>query len=152
MNSLPMTADLVARLEEYAPVVAKYGLAQPHSRASLAALLREAASALRSSGEAVGYLITWNDGTKQVSVDPCHADDGNCVPLYLHPATVTDEDVERAWRPIAEIRPKHGDPAEFAEHELVALVDVEKVAIGTKLYAPPASTSQPAASAALERV
>lgn len=38
---------LSERLEEYAPVVERYGLVKPHSRASLAALLREAAELAR---------------------------------------------------------------------------------------------------------
>jgi hypothetical protein len=44
-----------------------------------AALQREAAG----DGEGVAWLITWNDGSRQVSFDRCHADDGTCEPLVL---------------------------------------------------------------------
>ena len=43
---------------------------------------REAAAAL-SGREAVAWYITWNDGTTEVSPDPCCPDDGSCVALYL---------------------------------------------------------------------
>ncbi len=37
--------------------------------------------------------------------------------------------------PVAEIVSKHGDPEAFGERELVALVDLQRVRYGTKLYA-----------------
>lgn len=48
---------------------------------------------------------------------------------------------------LAEVRAKYGDPVAFAEHELVVLVDVQALPIGTKLVAAPspATHAPPAA-------
>lgn len=40
-----------------------------------------AALASAPAGETVGYLITWNDGSRGIGFDPCHEDDGTCQPL-----------------------------------------------------------------------
>lgn len=51
-----------------------------HEADQLVNLIADALTS-QPSGEAVAWLITWNDGSKCVSVNKCHPDDGTCVPL-----------------------------------------------------------------------
>jgi hypothetical protein len=90
-----MTADLVARLE----IAAKIHDDMTGKGNAMAATIREAASALRSSGEAVAFVtragnliggLIWTDAGR-------NADLPDGTKLYLHPATPAS-----AWRPIAE--------------------------------------------------
>lgn len=95
-----MTADLVARLD-----YARRALDADGDEHNVCPILREAASALRSSGEAVGFvdgsrLHTLKEGRLNLALWSERGSNAD-TPLYLHPATpatVTDEDVERAAR------------------------------------------------------
>lgn len=122
--SLPMTADLVARLREViafllgeAPLDGRwYGDEPPRGEGHIAGYgapywwrkpLREAASALRSSGEAkpVAYIETvehppGSEFEAEVNLwllPPGIKPPAGTQPLYLHPAITAS-----AWRPIAE--------------------------------------------------
>ena len=53
----------------------------PHNIQRLAAIEADLAAAQKPDA----YLITWRNGNKIVSFDPCHSDDGTYAPLYPHP-------------------------------------------------------------------
>lgn len=183
-----MTADLVARLEEMARwresdarmAATKGGY---EARRNEAALLREAASALRSSGEAVDYtpgaldqsapariwlqIDTAGDNSERDEAFPrdnwehvswCQESIGGLEIQYVRadlaspatPATVTDEDVERAAIALAmSNRPHPNPPAYWAWlHE----DEREKYRRHARAALESFVRKQPAASAALERV
>jgi len=56
----------------------------------------------------VGYLILWNDpayrGKASVSENPCHKDDGESFPLYLHPQPSFSEKPSASETPSAEAK------------------------------------------------
>jgi len=52
----------------------------------LRALAAQQPEAVEPVEEPVAWLITWEKSGRQIaSLDPCHEDDGSCVPLYTHP-------------------------------------------------------------------
>jgi hypothetical protein len=126
-----MTADLVARLERCAEECDVYSpdvcgsLIEGIGHVAMRALLREAASALRSSGEAVAFRRRYDDGSyggwydATGEADLLHALHKNSAVefAYAHPATPAS-----VWRPIAEA------PADFRDGTFIVTNRLGEVA------------------------